>query len=65
MKEISQEKINKKLSKKKDSFKLRKADRINTSVLEGLTLEQVEERKKDNLTNKKVNDKTKSIAKIL
>ncbi len=64
MKEISQEKINKKLSKKKDSFKLRKADRINTSVLEGLTLEQVEERKKDNLTNKKVNDKTKSIAKI-
>ncbi len=69
MKEIkkqakTQKRIDKKIAHKKDSFRLRKADRINASAFEGLSLDQVEERKKDNLVNKKNMDKTKSYARI-
>lgn len=53
-----------KASKKKGSLKLRRAERINTSAFMGLSLEQVEDRKKNNLTNKKILDKTKSYTKI-
>ena len=65
MQRPSQEKINKKMSHKKDSFKMKKAERINTSALYGLTEEQVKDRLKDNLVNKKALDKTKSYTKIV
>ena len=46
MKEIkkqakTQKRIDKKIAHKKDSFRLRKADRINASAFEGLSLDQV------------------------
>ena len=65
MQRPSQEKINKKISHKKDSFKMKKAERINASALYGLTEEQVKDRQKDNLVNKKALDKTKSYTKIV
>ncbi len=48
MKKTSQERIQKKISHKKDSFKLKKAERINASAFTGLTQAQVEDRLKDN-----------------
>ena len=65
MQRPSQKKIDKKISHKKDSFKLKKAERINTSAYFGLTQEQVRDRLKDNLVNKKALDKTKSYTKIV
>ena len=65
MKRPSQEKINRKISRKKDSFKLKKAERINASAFFGLTQVQVQERLKDNLVNRKALDKTKSYTKII
>ena len=57
-------KIEKKVSNKKDSHKMKKAERIDVSYFEGLSFEQVEERKKNNLVNKKNLDNTKSYFKI-
>lgn len=57
-------KIEKKVSNKKDSHKMKKAERIDVSYFEGLSLEQVEDRKKNNLVNKKNLDNTKSYFKI-
>ena len=65
MRRLSQEKINKKISHKKDSFKLKKAERINASAYFGLTEAQVLDRQKNNLVNKKALDKTKSYTKII
>ena len=65
MQRPSQKKIDRKISHKKDSFKMKKAERINTSALYGLTEEQVKDRLKDNLVNKKALDKTKSYTKIV
>ncbi len=65
MKKTSQERIQKKISHKKDSFKLKKAERINASAFTGLTQAQVEDRLKDNLVNRKALDKTKSYTKII
>ena len=64
MKDKIKVKFPKKVKNKKGSFKLRRAERINASAFEGLSLEQVEERKKKNLINKKPLDKTKSYTKI-
>ncbi len=61
----SQKKIDRKISHKKDSFKLKKAERINASAFTGLTYAQVQDRQKDNLVNKKALDKTKSYTKII
>ena len=65
MKQPSQKKIDKKLSHKKDSFKLKKAERINSSALTGLSSEQVRDRLEHNLVNRKALDKTKSYTKII
>ena len=64
MKQPSQKKIDKKLSHKKDSFKLKKAERINSSALTGLSSEQVRDRLEHNLVNRKALDKTKSYTTI-
>ena len=65
MHQPSQKKIDRKISHKKDSFKLKKAERINASAFTGLTYAQVLDRQKDNLVNKKALDKTKSYTKIV
>ncbi len=65
MPKLTQKKIDRKISHKKDSFKLKKAERINASALTGLTSEQVQDRVDHNLVNKKALDKTKSYTKII
>ena len=65
MPKLTQKKIDRKISHKKDSFKLKKAERINASALTGLTSEQVQDRLDHNLVNKKALDKTKSYTKII
>ena len=65
MPKLTQKKIDRKISHKKDSFKLKKAERINASALTGLTSEQVQDRLDHNLVNRKALDKTKSYTKII
>ena len=65
MQKPSQKKIDRKISHKKDSFKLKKAERINASALTGLTSAQVQDRLDHNLVNRKALDKTKSYTKII
>ena len=65
MPKLTQKKIDRKISHKKDSFKLKKAERINASALTGLTSEQVQDRLDHNLVNKTALDKTKSYTKII
>lgn len=50
---------------RKDSLKLKKAERLFPQVESGLTSAEVEERKKDKLTNEKSINKEKSVARII
>lgn len=50
---------------KKDSHKLKKADRYYPNILTGLTFNQVEERRRDNLTNEKPINRSKSYSRII
>ncbi|MGI6702151.1 MAG: HAD-IC family P-type ATPase [Christensenellales bacterium] len=66
---MREERVNKKIEKaksktKKDSHKLKKADRFYPNILTGLTFAEVESRKADNLTNIKPINRSKSYSRI-
>lgn len=65
MQNTEHRKVTKARSKtKKDSHKLKKADRYYPDIKQGLSLAQVEERREDNLTNVKPINRSKSYSRI-
>lgn len=65
MNEKTYNRLQKFLGKKKDSQKLKKAERFTPSVMQGLSCEQVESRKEEHLTNQRIGKESKSYFKIV